>query len=690
MTHTHQKLVLILLGLTLLSACRGGSSSSSFVEPVVPIEPAALPDINPAQVELVKLRPVMGAELLNSLQNGSYAKNGGVEHSETVLEADVAAAPSMSQRDFSVTVTQENGVDEADIIKYNGTHLFAIASWEGEVNAKPLPEISATSVPYVDNQITGIRVLAKQGDNSLAALAPITFDKTTPNFTPAELYLYNDTLVSTLINQVSYYDVGLFLESSSTFGLHFFDVSVPENITSQVLMEIEGNLLTTRRVDNRLIVISSHVDTSGTVRPLATTDEQRRANLAYFEALDLDVYLPEITLTQSGETSTTQLVNAEQCYVPENYTDSDGYYGLLTMTVIDLDNPAEFISTCVNGLVDGVYATPDDIFLYGTQYQYTDDSGASEQTVVHHFDRDPTQGFNYNGSAIVDGHLGWNNPHLRFSANATHLRVVSTQTTTDIDDRLDHTLSIYSLAAQDRLLPKVGGIPNAIQPNEIGKPNEDITAVRYFGDTAYVVTFERIDPLYVIDLRDPTSPAITGELEMPGFSSYLQPISEAFVLGVGQNVDPQRFLEDSFVTEAEVEEGTKIALFDVSGEPRIVNEVIYPNSATPAEFNYKALTYLPKSATEHWFALPVIAWSFNREGDFGYSETYSLELLSVDVSATPFLQSVGRVMPESPNSHYYGNWQDRAVIDGQTIFYFRAGYFYYSDWFSPNVVQGPY
>jgi uncharacterized secreted protein with C-terminal beta-propeller domain len=83
---------------------------------------------------------------------------------------------------------------------------------------------------------------------------------------------------------------------------------------------------------------------------------------------------------------------------------------------------------------------------------------------------------------------------------------------------------------------------------------ERIYSVRYVGDTAYVVTFRRIDPFHVVDLSDPADPEEVGQLELPGFSSYLHPVDDDHVLGVGE------------------ERGkVKTVLFDVSdpGEPTI-------------------------------------------------------------------------------------------------------------------------
>ncbi|MFA6511807.1 MAG: beta-propeller domain-containing protein [Patescibacteria group bacterium] len=63
---------------------------------------------------------------------------------------------------------------------------------------------------------------------------------------------------------------------------------------------------------------------------------------------------------------------------------------------------------------------------------------------------------------------------------------------------------------------------------------ERIYSARFIGDKGYVVTFRQIDPFYVLDLSIPTDPKKTGELKIPGFSSYLDPLTENLVLGVGE------------------------------------------------------------------------------------------------------------------------------------------------------------
>jgi uncharacterized secreted protein with C-terminal beta-propeller domain len=89
--------------------------------------------------------------------------------------------------------------------------------------------------------------------------------------------------------------------------------------------------------------------------------------------------------------------------------------------------------------------------------------------------------------------------------------------------------------------------------------NERIYAVRFVGEEGYVVTFRRIDPFHVLDLSNPENPQEAGELELPGFSTYLHPLSEDRILGIGE------------------EEGqVKAVVFDVAdpSNPRIADDSV--------------------------------------------------------------------------------------------------------------------
>ena len=110
---------------------------------------------------------------------------------------------------------------------------------------------------------------------------------------------------------------------------------------------------------------------------------------------------------------------------------------------------------------------------------------------------------------------------------------------------------------------------------------EDIRSARFLGDIGYFVTFRNTDPLFSVDLSDPSDPKILGELKITGFSSYLHFYGENKLLGVGNEVDP----------ETGAYTGIKLAMFDLS-DPSNVKQlhkfVIKDTYDCPLFYNYKA------------------------------------------------------------------------------------------------------
>jgi hypothetical protein len=122
-----------------------------------------------------------------------------------------------------------------------------------------------------------------------------------------------------------------------------------------------------------------------------------------------------------------------------------------------------------------------------------------------------------------------------------------------------------------------------------GKPGETIHGIRFDGDIAYAVTFLQTDPFYVVDLADPANPTILGELELPGFSAYLHPISASEVVGFGPD-----------------ETGRASAkLFDVSdrANPRVVDSIVLGDES-PVTWDHHAFVALGDGR----FAVPATSW----------------------------------------------------------------------------------
>jgi uncharacterized secreted protein with C-terminal beta-propeller domain len=163
----------------------------------------------------------------------------------------------------------------------------------------------------------------------------------------------------------------------------------------------------------------------------------------------------------------------------------------------------------------------------------------------------------------------------------------------------------------------VGSLPNAQRPAPIGIAGEQVYAVRFVGSRAYVVTFRRTDPLYVLDLANPTDPLIAGELKAPGFSDYLVPLGDALLLGVGKDAN-----------DAGLVQGVKVALFDVSNPAapkELAQRLIGKRGSTSAlDYSPHGINVLQTNGTAR-IALPV---RVNHLADFtpGYQALYRYEV----------------------------------------------------------------
>ena len=147
-----------------------------------------------------------------------------------------------------------------------------------------------------------------------------------------------------------------------------------------------------------------------------------------------------------------------------------------------------------------------------------------------------TKNLVYQGSGAAKGSLYLSGDRdFRINEHDGYLRLVTTQRTGDSSDTVDHKLSILKLNIQDVELDLVSTLPNSERPEAIGKPNEALYGVRFMGDALYLVTFERTDPLYVVDLSKPTDPMIAGELMVTGFSDFLHAVNDDLLMGLGQD-----------------------------------------------------------------------------------------------------------------------------------------------------------
>lgn len=684
-----------------LFGCGGGTSNNTIDTDNNP--PVVAPQVNPTDISASVLKPATPASFGRLLKNGLYYNNFQTSNvvnavASDSLASEVSAPASDSTDNFSQTITQEEGVDEMDIMKFDGHYLYVLdrfSNAETTTAAKQITPQSFTSPALPDNENTAevIRVLQRENDQSLTEISRIQSGMTSENgyFSVRGMFLRDEQLIvigggyEFINNQ----NQGIWWYGDNQVTLDIIDTSSPSTPITTKKMTIEGQSIRSRRIDNYLLIVTSFLPQLDGISIDNSTVAAKLSGFDAIQAINTDALIPRIMTREpvTNEVLTSApLFDANDCYIPQDADNLDSATGIISMTMVNLDDPTQIQTTCINGLYDDVYVTTDDIFIHANIPAYDENNNRSlDSTLIHHFAR-TTSMFSYNGTIELNGTLGWENKNLRLSATDTHLRAVTSEMRMDENDRFDHSLYMISLSANDRRLSISAQLPNNNAPAELGKPNEDIKAVRYFGDKAFIVTFETIDPLYVIDVSNPFAPVVTGELEMPGYSSYLHPINEQFILGIGQNVPAVGFDVVSSLVNAN-EFGAKVALFDVSGIPRIVNEFVFADSYSPAEFDYHALTYLAKSDVEHIFAMPMQGWTMN---DMVWLPDNRLEIFEVDLSGNASMSNSMTVRPPDEDVNYYWASEDRAVVIGDTIYYVKRGQVWQTSFNNPLVINGPY
>ena len=157
-------------------------------------------------------------------------------------------------------------------------------------------------------------------------------------------------------------------------------------------------------------------------------------------------------------------------------------------------------------------------------------------------------------------------------------------------------INVNNLFVLDEKLKETGSITGFAR-------NESIKAVRFIGDKAYVITYEAIDPLFVIDLSDPAAPHIEGEVKIDGFSTLLVPVDRDKLIGIGHATGDNGY-------GGEYASGLKLALFDISdpSEPKVLDSKEFKDMSSPAQSTHLALTVNSK---EEYFAIPYDIYSYD-------------------------------------------------------------------------------
>jgi len=418
------------------------------------------------------------------------------------LAAGSLASSSGAAADHSGTNNQVAGVEEADIVKTDGRHVYAVINGEllvidaaptnlAVLSRTPLPG-SATGLFIGDGRVTVVstRWLPPPATEPSEPDQP---DSPLPDASPAVISLPRVISADSRPGwSVPWY--------TSEVVVSVFDLSDPAAPTLVEETALEGTLLAARSIGESVYLVVENGDVLRTAAAGGPLPEFLTSAAVYAAAGGGDGGLVTVARLSPGDSRP------------------------------GIDDAAVMV-----GMGGTIYASADAVYVAGTSWDsasgpVTDLTAFSLGEQIRHLASGSVAGFVRDQFAMdaADGTLriatqnGW-----RGASSAVH---------------------VLGVQGQDFVtLGSVTGIA----------PGEDLKAARFIGDKAYLVTFLQVDPLFVIDLADPRNPRITGELKIPGFSSYLHPMEDGRLFGIGQG--------DSWGT-------SKLSLFNVS-DPASPTEV---------------------------------------------------------------------------------------------------------------------
>jgi uncharacterized secreted protein with C-terminal beta-propeller domain len=599
---------------------------------------------------------------LRTLDNVIYAAEVDV-----LVSAEGAAQDSAAASDFSETNVHEAGVDESDIVKYDGQHIFISVSDDssGIELAEVAQADSLIAPPDYNNKVYIYETDASNASTRL--VSQIELDYT--SLSTANLYLLKDEQqqASKLITISNSWGAGnsVFFDEfccrNSEIIINSYNVEDVESPQHEKVVRIEGNLINSRQINNTLFLVSRYTPVVSGLVYFPQTEDEKAENERKIEQADIDSLLPGVVIDNG---TSVPHVTADQCFISDVLADNESYQDLLILTAVDLQAGEITDSLCINANVQGIYSSPTSLYVGGSDSNGFWFNNSTGLTVLHKFDLQNND-IVYRASGSVPGYMGWSDSSFRMSEYEGDLRIVTSSR--DETGQLQHQLSILSDDAGNNELKIISTLPSESRPEKIGKPGEDIYAVRFQGDRAFIVTFQRTDPLYVLNLSDALNPTIAGELEVPGFSNYLHPVSDDLLLGIGREAD-------AMTGKSRV----KLELFDIEdiSAPRSINHLLVGESRSYGpDTNLHAMTFLQKSTDELRIALPVsVSDRLTSSGYNNWSHS-GLHLFNIEgiASSEASLNFHGSMISEAYSEiKYYSDrsiYNDRSVMHDDSVFY---------------------
>src|SRR3989344_3079259 len=459
----------------------------------------------------------------------------------TTAESDSAGA------DFSRTNVQVEGIDEADIIKTDGSYLYIIR----------------------DDTVTIVR--AKPA-SSLAVVSTIKVSGNT-SFSPQELYVEGNRLIvigsewqdytypMPMEKRMGMPDIWPGPMNRNRTVVRIYDIADPTKPWELRKLAFDGSSLASRRIGEKLYLVLNQGMYWGYPMPLA-------------EVKDTEL-LPTYSDTATNTADAPVARCSDIVVLPR--VPSPQY--LITAVIPTDDAKGDVHLETIVGNGENIYMSEQNLYVAATNWNYLgrgSDSQSNQSTTLYRF-KVTADGLDFDAQGEVPGRI-----LNQFSMDEWNsmIRVATTE-----DQAWNGSTEVPSennLFVLNQDMEVTGSV------EEIA-PGETIYSTRFIGPRAYMVTFKKVDPFFVIDTSDPREPKILGKLKIPGYSDYLHPYDQNHIIGFGKEAVEAK--EGGFAWY----QGMKIAVFDVTDveNPIEKHKLAIGDRGTdsPLLHNHKALLF---------------------------------------------------------------------------------------------------
>lgn len=595
--------------------------------------------------------------------------------------------------DFSGTNNQEQGVDEADFVKTDGYYIYFLNG--NTLVILGVPEFGELE-PLSNTSVEGTPQAMMLDGDRLVVISTVSS--------------WNIPTSNPLYEAMDWDEEYSSWRTSSLTKFSVFDISDRSNPDLERELFLEGSYITAREVNGTIRTVShawlnlpqmkSWLDLPEGYWDLDYEDPLRleiREKVAYQTMLDNQQSLNEISIGDiiprvyeriNGAVITHGLSDSEcnDFVAPEDGLNR-GFNSIFTF---DLGaDRFDFDADHIVGNYPMVYASQDQLILSENAWDwwwFWGDDDSRESTNLHTFDISNPAETIYTGSGRVDGTI------LNQFSLSEYQGIIRVATTEGqwarwwMEDPEPMSSSVVTLINQ------VNTTTGELSLEEIGKvdgiaPEERIWSARFDGDRAYLVTFRQIDPLWVIDLSNPAQPLILGELEIPGVSTYIHPLSKDALLTIGMGPAG----EDGFGLDWS---STRLSIFDIS-DPTAPNvssilsvspvsnagDNSWTWSYSEASYEHKAFQYW---APKDMLAIPLSTYRYNTwydsAGNYHWNYDYVSKLMLVNI---PLDGTNMTIHGEVNHSNFFNDddnnywWNDynirRSIFMGDYVYAISSG-----------------